>query len=324
MKTKVVKIYEHGPKEVLKIEEIDIEEINQNQVLIKHQFAGLNFIDINQRKGTYPLKKLPSIMGMEAAGTIIQIGSNVTRFNVGDKVTHCMNLGSFSSIMALPESKVIKLKPDIDLKIAAAATLQGLTAQYLLHESYVLKKNSTILMHAAAGGVGQILCQWANQIGAKVIGTVSTKEKEKVAKNNGCHFTINYKEENFKDKVMEITENIGVDVIYDSVGKDTFSIGLKCLALKGRLVSFGVSSGSIDPIDINSIRSFSGSIATGGLNVFIKKTEEMQKNADILFDMISNKKIKVNIEKIIPIENIKNAQYKMENRLTTGSVILSF
>ena len=324
MKTKVVKIYEQGPKEVLKIEEIDIEEVSQNQVLIKHQFAGLNFIDINQRKGTYPLKKLPSIMGMEAAGTIIQIGSNVTRFNVGDKVTHCMNLGSFSSIMALPESKVIKLKPDVDLKIAAAATLQGLTAQYLLHESYLLKNNSTILMHAAAGGVGQILCQWANQIGAKVIGTVSTKEKEKVAKDNGCHFTINYKEENFKDKVMEITENKGVDVIYDSVGKDTFSIGLKCLALKGRLVSFGVSSGSIDPIDINSIRSYSGSIATGGLNAFIKKTEEMQKNADILFDMISNKKIKVNIENIIPIEDIKNAQYKMENRLTTGSVILSF
>ena len=324
MKTKVVKIYEQGPKEVLKIEEIDIEEVSQNEVLIKHQFAGLNFIDINQRKGAYPLKKLPSIMGMEAAGTIIQIGSNVTRFNVGDKVTHCMNLGSFSSIMALPESKVIKLKPDVDLKIAAAATLQGLTAQYLLHESYVLKKNSTILMHAAAGGVGQILCQWANQIGAKVIGTVSTKEKEKVAKDNGCHFTINYKEENFKDKVMEITENKGVDVIYDSVGKDTFSIGLKCLALKGRLVSFGVSSGSIDPIDINSIRSYSGSIATGGLNAFIKKTEEMQKNADILFDMISNKKIKVNIENIIPIEDIISAQYKMENRLTTGSVILSF
>ena len=324
MKTKVVKIYEQGPKEVLKIEEIDIEEVSQNQVLIKHQFAGLNFIDINQRKGTYPLKNLPSIMGMEAAGTIIQIGSNVTRFNIGDKVTHCMNLGSFSSIMALPESKVIKLKPDIDLKIAAAATLQGLTAQYLLHESYLLKNNSTILMHAAAGGVGQILCQWANQIGAKVIGTVSTKEKEKVAKDNGCHFTINYKEENFKDKVMEITENKGVDVIYDSVGKDTFSIGLKCLALKGRLVSFGVSSGSIDPIDINSIRSYSGSIATGGLNAFIKKTEEMQKNADILFDMISNKKIKVNIENIIPIEDIISAQYKMENRLTTGSVILSF
>ena len=324
MKTKVIKIYEQGSVDVLKIEETDLREINLNEVLIKHEYAGLNFIDINQRKGTYPLKKLPSIMGMEASGTIIQIGSNVTRFNIGDKVTHCMNLGSFSSIMLLPESKVIKLRQEIDLKVAAAATLQGLTAQYLIHESYVLKKNNTILMHAAAGGVGQILCQWANKIGAKVIGTVSTKEKEKIAKENGCHFTINYQEENFKDKIMAITKDNGVDVIYDSVGKDTFSIGLKCLAPKGRLVSFGVSSGSISPIDINSIRSFSGSIATGGLNTFIKEPNEMQKNADKLFDMIYNKKIKVNIEKIIPIEDIKNAQYKMENRLTTGSVILSF
>jgi NADPH2:quinone reductase len=324
MKTKVVKIYEQGSVDVLKIEETDLREINLNEVLIKHEYAGLNFIDINQRKGTYPLKKLPSIMGMEASGTIIQIGSNVTRFNIGDKVTHCMNIGSFSSIMLLPESKVIKLRQEIDLKVAAAATLQGLTAQYLIHESYVLKKNNTILMHAAAGGVGQILCQWANKIGAKVIGTVSTKEKEKIAKENGCHFTINYQEENFKDKIMAITKDNGVDVIYDSVGKDTFSIGLKCLAPKGRLVSFGVSSGSISPIDINSIRSFSGSIATGGLNTFIKEPNEMQKNADKLFDMIYNKKIKVNIEKIIPIEDIKNAQYKMENRLTTGSVILSF
>jgi len=324
MKSKVVKIYKQGSVDVLKIEETNLREISLNEVLIKHEYAGLNFIDINQRKGTYPLKKLPSIMGMEASGTIIQIGSNVTRLNIGDKVTHCMNLGSFSSIMLLPESKVIKLSQEIDLKVAAAATLQGLTAQYLIHESYVLKKNNTILMHAAAGGVGQILCQWANKIGAKVIGTVSTKEKEKIAKENGCHFTINYQEENFKDKIMAITKDNGVDVIYDSVGKDTFSIGLKCLAPKGRLVSFGVSSGSISPIDINSIRSFSGSIATGGLNTFIKEPNEMQKNADKLFDMIYNKKIKVNIEKIIPIEDIKNAQYKMENRLTTGSVILSF
>ena len=324
MKTKVVKIYEQGSVDVLKIEETDLREINLNEVLIKHEYAGLNFIDINQRKGTYPLKKLPSIMGMEASGTIIQIGSNVTRFNIGDKVTHCMNLGSFSSIMLLPETKVIKIRQEIDLKVAAASTLQGLTAQYLINESYVLKKNNTILMHAAAGGVGQILCQWANKIGAKVIGTVSTKEKEKIAKENGCHFTINYQEENFKDKIMAITKDNGVDVIYDSVGKDTFSIGLKCLAPKGRLVSFGVSSGSISPIDINSIRSFSGSIATGGLNTFIKEPNQMQKNADKLFDMIYNNKIKVNIEKIIPIEDIKNAQYKMENRLTTGSVILSF
>ena len=147
---------------------------------------------------------------------------------------------------------------------------------------------------------------------------------ENIAKENGCHFTINYLEENFKDKVMEITQNNGVNVIYDSVGKDTFSLGLKCLAPKGRIVSFGVSSGPIDPIDINAIRPFSGSISTGGLNTFIKQQDEMQRNADELFNMIHNNKIKVNIDKVVSIDDIQNAQYKMENRLTTGSTVLKF
>jgi len=324
MKSKVVKIYEQGSSEVLKIEEIDLREIKPNEVLIKHEYAGLNFIDINQRKGTYPLKNLPLIMGMEASGRIIKTGPEVNKFEIGDKVTHCMNLGSFSSLMYLPENKIIKLKEEHDLKLAAATTLQGLTAQYLLHDSYQVKKNEFILMHAAAGGVGQLLCQWANKLGAKVIGTVSTKEKEEIAKKNGCHFTINYLEENFKDKVMEITQNNGVNVIYDSVGKDTFSLGLKCLAPKGRIVSFGVSSGPIDPIDINSIRSFSGSISTGGLNTFIKQQDKMQSNADELFNMIHKEKIKVNIDQVVSIDDIQNAQYKMENRLTTGSIVLKF
>ncbi|MGY9059192.1 MAG: quinone oxidoreductase family protein, partial [Candidatus Puniceispirillales bacterium] len=308
MKTKVVKIYEQGPKEVLKIEEIDIEEVSQNEVLIKHQFAGLNFIDINQRKGTYPLKKLPSIMGMEAAGTIIQIGSNVTRFNVGDKVTHCMNLGSFSSIMALPESKVIKLKPDVDLKIAAAATLQGLTAQYLLHESYLLKNNSTILMHAAAGGVGQILCQWANQIGAKVIGTVSTKEKEKVAKDNGCHFTINYKEENFKDKVMEITQNKGVDVIYDSVGKDTFEQSIECLSPRGYFISFGTTSGSVPPIDAAMLQH-KGSLyfTRPTLANYCAARDDLEASAARLFEMVANGAVKTKIGQRYSLSDVVEA-----------------
>ncbi|MDB9916052.1 quinone oxidoreductase [Alphaproteobacteria bacterium] len=324
MKSKVVKIYEQGSIDVLKIEESELRDINSNEVLIKHEYAGLNFIDINQRKGTYPLKTLPSIMGMEASGFIIQIGSQVTKFKVGDKVTHCMNLGSFSDIMHLPENKIIKLNQNFDLKIAAATTLQGLTAQYLLNSSYELKKGQVILMHASAGGVGQILCQWANKIGATVIGTVSTKEKELIAKQNGCHHTINYLEEDFKEKVLEITNNQGVDVIYDSVGKDTFSSGLKCLAQKGRLVSFGVSSGPIGPIDLNTIRPISGSISTGGLNTFIKKHDDMQQNANHLFDLLYKEEIKVNISEIIPIDDIKQAQHKMENRLTTGSIVLSF
>ena len=324
MKSKVVRIYEQGPANVLKIEERDVKKLNSNEVMIEHSYAGLNFIDINQRNGAYPLKNLPSIMGMEASGTIVEKGSNVSRFNIGDKVTHCMNLGSFSKYMNLDESRVIKLNNHVELKVAAASTLQGLTSQYLINESFQLKKHHTALVHAAAGGVGQILCQWANKIGARVLGTISTKEKELIAMENGCDYTINYVKEDFVKKVFEITDNKGVDVIYDSVGKNTFQKGIGCLAPKGRIVSFGISSGPIEPININQLRSFSGSIATGGLNTYIKDSSEMQKNADAFFKMIMNKDIKINIDKVFSIDDIQEAQMMLENRLSTGSIVLKF
>lgn len=322
MKSKVVKIYEQGPANVLKIEESDVKKLNSNEVMIEHSYAGLNFIDINQRNGAYPLKNLPSIMGMEASGTIVEKGSNVSKFNVGDKVTHCMNLGSFSTLINLDEKRVIKLNNHIDLKVAAASTLQGLTAQYLINESFQLKDHHTALVHAAAGGVGQILCQWAKKIGARVLGTISTKEKEYIAKENGCDYTINYVKDDFVKKVLEITNNEGADVIYDSVGKNTFQKGITCLAPKGRLVSFGISSGPIEPININQLRSFSGSIATGGLNTYIKDSNEMQRNADAFFKMIMNKDIKINIDRIFPIDDIQEAQTMLESRLSTGSIVL--
>ena len=322
MKSKVVKIYEQGPANVLKIEESDVKKLNSNEVMIEHSYAGLNFIDINQRNGAYPLKNLPSIMGMEASGTIVEKGSNVSKFNVGDKVTHCMNLGSFSTLINLDEKRVIKLNNHIELKVAAASTLQGLTAQYLINESFQLKDHHTALVHAAAGGVGQILCQWAKKIGARVLGTISTKEKEYIAKENGCDYTINYVKDDFVKKVLEITNNKGADVIYDSVGKNTFQKGITCLAPKGRLVSFGISSGPIEPININQLRSFSGSIATGGLNTYIKDSNEMQKNADGFFKMIMNKDIKINIDRIFPIDDIQEAQIMLESRLSTGSIVL--
>lgn len=324
MKSKVVRIYEQGAANVLKIEESDVKKLNSNEVMIEHSYAGLNFIDINQRNGAYPLKNLPSIMGMEASGTIVEKGSNVSRFNIGDKVTHCMNLGSFSKLMNLDERRVIKLNNHVELKVAAASTLQGLTSQYLINESFQLKKHHTALVHAAAGGVGQILCQWANKIGARVLGTISTKEKELIAMENGCDYTVNYVKEDFVKKVFEITDNKGVDVIYDSVGKNTFQKGIGCLAPKGRIVSFGISSGPIEPININQLRSFSGSIATGGLNTYIKDSSEMQKNADAFFKMIMNKDIKINIDKVFSIDDIQEAQMMLENRLSTGSIVLKF
>ena len=322
MKSKVVKIYEQGPANVLKIEESDVKKLNSNEVMIEHSYAGLNFIDINQRNGAYPLKNLPSIMGMEASGTIVEKGTKVSKFNVGDKVTHCMNLGSFSTLINLDEKRVIKLNNHIDLKVAAASTLQGLTAQYLINESFQLKDHHTALVHAAAGGVGQILCQWAKKIGARVLGTISTKEKEYIAKENGCDYTINYVKDDFVKKVLEITNNKGADVIYDSVGKNTFQKGITCLAPKGRLVSFGISSGPIEPININQLRSFSGSIATGGLNTYIKDSNEMQRNADAFFKMIMNKDINININRIFPIDDIQEAQTMLEGRLSTGSIVL--
>ena len=324
MKTKVIKIYETGSVDVLKIEEIEIGKPSSNEVLIEHSYAGLNFIDINQRRGSYPLKKLPQIMGMEASGIIKEVGQNVSKFKIGDKVTHCMNLGSYSKLMILNQEKVIRLKNDVNLNIAAASTLQGLTAQYLINQSYKLKPNDTVLIHAVAGGVGQILCQWAKNIGAYVIGTVSNPNKEKIAKINGCDFIINYSENSFDEKILEITEKKGVDVIYDSVGKDTFFKGIKCLAPKGRIVSFGVSSGPIDPININLLRSFSGSIATGGLNTYIKDTNEMQNNADTFFDLILKKEINIDITNEFYIDEIQKAQLSLEKRKTTGSVILKF
>jgi len=324
MKSKVVRIYEQGAANVLKIEESHVKKLNSNEVMIEHSYAGLNFIDINQRNGAYPLKNLPSIMGMEASGTIVEKGSNVSKFNIGDKVTHCMNLGSFSKLMNLDERRVIKLNNHVELKVAAASTLQGLTSQYLINESFQLKKHHTALVHAAAGGVGQILCQWANKIGARVLGTISTKEKELIAMENGCDYTINYVKEDFVKKVFEITDNKGVDVIYDSVGKNTFQKGIGCLAPKGRIVSFGISSGPIEPININQLRSFSGSIATGGLNTYIRDSSEMQKNADSFFKMIMNKDIKINIDKVFSIDDIQEAQMMLENRLSTGSIILKF
>ena len=324
MRTKVIKIYEQGSLEVLKIEEEELKKLDSNEILIEHSFAGLNFIDINQRRGTYPLKNLPIVLGMEASGTVREIGSNVSKFNIGDKVTHCMNLGSFSQFMNLDKDRVIKLKNEVDLKIAAASTLQGLTSQYLINHSYKLKKNDTVLVHAAAGGVGQILCQWAKKIGANVIGTVSSLEKENIARQNGCHFTIDYSKDDFEKKVLEITKNNGVDVIYDSVGKDTFLKGIGCLAPKGRIVSFGVSSGPIDPININMLRSFSGSISTGGLNTYIKDANEMQMNAETFFDMIIKKDLEINIDKTFHIDKIREAQSILEKRQTTGSTVLKF
>ena len=323
MKTKVVKIYKQGEVEELKIEETYLRKTGEDDLVIEHQFCGLNYIDINQRNGLYPLKTLPIEVGMEAAGIVTEIGKNVTNFKPGDKVCHCMNIGSFSKKFVVNQKRVIKLDDKTDLKLAASATLQGLTAQYLLHHSWLLKKDHTLLIHAVSGGVGQLLCQWAKLIGANVIGTVGTKEKENVAKSLGCDFVINYDESDFEKLSLDFTNGKGVDVIYDSVGKSTFHKGINILKKKGRIVSFGFSSGKIEPLDINKLRPISGSIATGGLLTYISDPIEMQNNSNQLFNLINQEKLKISIYKEYKIEEIQKAHYQLENRKTTGKIIFN-
>ena len=324
MQSKVIQIDHCGGPENMKLRHIDISEPNKGQVIIKHEKIGLNYIDLMQRSGNHPItfKEFPATLGMEASGTIELVGEDVKGFNVGDKVTHCMNIGAYSERMIIDENKLILLNKDTSCDIAAASTLQGLTAQYLLHESWQLKPSQTVLVHAAAGGVGLILCQWAKHIGARVIGTVGTEEKAEYALKNGCDHTILYTKQNFEEKVKKITEEKGVDVIYDAIGKDTFSKGLKCLAERGRIVCYGFASGPIEPIDISKIRAFSGSIATGALLTYTKNPIERQKNANQLFDLINSGVLKININQKYSLEDVGQAHIDLAGRKTIGSSIL--
>ena len=324
MQSKAVQIDQVGGPEELKYRNIIIDSPTKGQVLIKHEAIGLNYIDIMQRNGNHPLafKNFPVTLGMEAAGIIEAIGEDVKGFSVGDKVSHCMVIGSYSEKMLINANRLILLDENTSLDIAAASTLQGLTAQYLLHESWHLKSNQTVLIHAAAGGVGLILCQWAKYIGAKVIGTVGTEEKSDLALKYGCDHTILYSKEDFSTKVKDITENKGVDVVYDAIGKDTFNKGLSCLAEKGRIVCYGFASGPIQPVDISVLRPFSQSIATGGLMTYTKNTIERQKNSEQLFDLINKGVLKININQKYSLQDATIAHRDLSGRKTTGSSIL--
>jgi NADPH2:quinone reductase len=248
--TRIVKIEKTGGPEVLKFETIKLNSPAPEEVLIEHKAIGLNFIDTYHRSGLYPLG-LPSGIGGEGSGIIKKIGSKVKDFSVGDHVAYAGTpLGSYSSERNYPTKNLVKIPNGINFDMAATLMTKGLTAYYLLYKTYPVSANETILFHAAAGGVGQILCQWAKSLGCKVIGTVGSEEKINIAKKNGCDFVINYSKENFPKKVLEITKGKGVPVVYDGVGKNTFADSIECLKIRGMMVSFGNSSGVLDPINV--------------------------------------------------------------------------
>jgi len=320
---KAVKIKKNGGPEVLEIEEINLRKPIKDEVLIEHVAIGLNYIDTYHRSGLYPLM-YPSGLGMEASGIIKEVGPNVSNFSVGDKVAYAaVPLGAYSSHRIYKTKNLVKVPQEIDLNIAAAIMTKGLTTYYLLHKTYPVSGNETILFHAAAGGVGQIFCQWAKSLGCKVIGTVGNEEKVEIAKKNGCDEIINYNKEDFAKKVMEITDGKGVPVVYDGVGKSTFEKSLECLKTRGMMVSFGNASGALDPINVPKMLQPKGLFfVRPAMGQYLGTSEELNEAAKILFEKISLGKVKIEIFKEYKLDNIKQAHTDLENRKIIGPAII--
>ena len=315
-----------GGPEVLKYQEYSLpKNIKNNDVRIKQTAIGLNYIDTYHRSGIYPLpSELPFCLGMEAAGEVIAIGEDVINFKIGDRVAYATPpIGAYCEIRDFPEEKLIPIPDYISDDEAASILLQGMTVEYLFERLYKIKKDEIILFHAAAGGVGLIACQWARSVGCKMIGTVSTKEKATLAKEHGCEFIINYKEEKVSNKVMEITNNQGVPVVYDGVGKDTFDESIKCLSTRGLMVSFGQSSGMVDKIDMHKTFNPKSLFYTRpSLMGYTLNREELINCSNKVFDKIKNGDVKTNIFKKFKLNQAEEAHKILQSRESFGSIIL--
>ena len=320
---KAVKIKKNGSPEVLDLEEITLRKPIKDEVLIEHAAIGLNYIDTYHRSGLYPLM-MPSGLGMEASGVIKEVGPDVSNFSVGDRVAYsAIPLGAYSSHRIYKTKNLVKVPKEIDLNIAAAIMTKGLTTYYLLHKTYPVSGNETILFHAAAGGVGQIFCQWAKSLGCKVVGTVGSEEKVEIAKKNGCDEIINYNKEDFAKKVLEITDGKGVPVVYDGVGKSTFKKSLECLKTRGMMVSFGNASGALEPINVPKMLQPKGLyFVRPSMGQYLSNNEELNEATKELFEKISSEKIKVEIFKKYKLDSIKQAHIDLENRKIIGPAIV--
>jgi len=318
-----VRIHEYGATEVLNYEKVDTPIPSSGEVLIKTEAIGVNYIDIYHRTGSYA-GDLPFIPGMEAAGVVESIGPEVTGFKIGDPVAYAMCMGSYAEYVAVPQWKVVVLPKNVGSQVGAAVMLQGMTAHYLTVNTYALGSEDTALVHAAAGGVGLLLVQMANKRGARVIGTVSTNEKAMTVMDAGADEVIIYTENDFEDAVMKLTGAIGVDVVYDSVGKSTFEKSLNCLKPRGYMVLFGQSSGRVPPIDPQVLNE-KGSIfiTRPTLGDYAQDRDEMLNRATDIFDWMANGELDVSIDRVFPLEKASEAHEYLESRRSSGKILLT-
>ena len=318
-----IRVPAYGGPEVLQWVEVQVGEPGPGQAKIKQHAAGVNFIDVYHRTGLYPQPAFPFTPGSEGAGQVVAIGEGVTEVAVGDRVAYAGPIGGYAEERLIPADRLVKLPDDITYETAAAMMLQGMTVRYLIKQTYPVTKDSVILWHAAAGGVGLIASQWASRIGATIIGTVSSEEKAKLAKANGCTHTINYRKEDFVARVKELTDGRGVDAAYDSVGKDTFPGSLDCLKPRGLWVSFGNSSGPVPPFELGILAQKGSLYATRPtLFTHIASREALLENANDLFDAVRLGRVKIQVSKTYPMSEAAQAHRDLEARATTGSIVL--
>ena len=318
-----IRVHACGGPEVLKWEEIEVGAPGPGQAKVKQFAAGVNFIDVYHRTGLYPQPSMPFTPGSEGAGEVIAIGDGVTDVAVGDRVAYAGAIGGYAEERLIPADRLIKIPQDISYETAAAMMLKGMTVRYLQKNTYNLTKDSTVLWHAAAGGVGLIASQWASHIGATMIGTVGSDEKATLAKANGCAHTINYRTEDFVARTKEFTDGKGVDAVFDSIGKDTFPKSLDCLKPRGLWVTFGNASGNVPPFEVG-ILAAKGSlyVTRPTLNTHIATREMLVETANDLIDMVRLNRIRILVSKTYPMSEAAQAHSDLESRGTTGSIVL--
>ena len=321
--THAIRFHQTGGPDVLRWEEVAVPDLMSNEARVRHHAVGLNFIDIYHRTGVYPLP-LPSGIGLEGAGVVDAIGSDVRDLAVGDRVAYAGGpLGAYAELRNIPADRLVRLPDAIDFKDAASMMLKGITAQYLLRRTYRVQSGDTILIHAAAGGVGLIVCQWAKALGATVIGTVGDDAKAELARAHGCDHAIVYTRENFTERVKQITGGVGVPVVYDSIGKDTFMASLDCLQPFGMMVSFGSASGPVPPFDINQLAPKGSLFVTRPtIGTYAAKRSDLVQSAGELFSVVSEGKVKIKVNQTYALKDAVQAHVDLAGRKTTGSTVL--
>jgi len=319
-----VRVHKVGGPEVLTYEDVPVAEPGPGQVKVRNHACGVNFIDTYFRMGMYPSPVgLPFVSGNEGAGEVIAVGPGVTEIKVGDRVGYVSGLGAYAAERLLPADRAVKLPDNISYEQAAAMMLKGLTVQYLVRQTYKVQKGDNVLIQAAAGGIGLIACQWANHLGANVIGTVGSKDKAELARKHGAHHTILYRNEDFPAKVKEITGGKMCAVVYDGVGKDTFPASLDCLKPLGMFVSFGSASGQIEAFNINILQTKGSLFATRPtLNTYAAKREDLLKMASELFEVVGSGAVKIPVNQKYPLKDAMKSHVDLESRATTGASIL--